>query len=159
VAGSRDIEDFYRLNARSVYSFLVSLCRDPVLAEDLMQETFIKATRALGGYRGGSPRAWLFSIARTVHLDDIRSRSRRPVSVEERDIAVSPDPDPAERDAVEQALAVLPERQRAALLLSDSLGFSGSEVAEALSISEGAARVLVHRARLGFRNAYGERSP
>lgn len=47
------IEDFYREHARAVYAFSVSLCRDPVWAEDLMQDTFSRATRALPGYRDG----------------------------------------------------------------------------------------------------------
>ena len=60
------IEGFYREHAPSVYAFLVSLCRDRAWAEDLMQDTFVKATLAMAGYRGGSPRAWLFAIARNV---------------------------------------------------------------------------------------------
>jgi RNA polymerase sigma-70 factor (ECF subfamily) len=156
VAGNKDIESFYRLHSHSVYSYLVSLCRDRSLAEDLMQDTFIRATRAMGGYRGGSPKAWLFSIARTVYLDDVRRRARRPVLVEERDTAAAPTSDPVEQDAIERALGRLPERQRTALLLSDRVGLAGSEVAFALGISEGAARVLVHRARQGFRLAFEE---
>ena len=62
-----------RMRARS-YAFLVSLCRDPIWAEDLMQDTFVKATRSMGGYRGGNPRSWLFSIARSVFIDDTRRR-------------------------------------------------------------------------------------
>ena len=57
------IERFYRAHADAVYAFLLSLCRDPIWAEDLMQDTFVKATRSIGGYRGGNPRSWLFSIA------------------------------------------------------------------------------------------------
>jgi RNA polymerase sigma-70 factor (ECF subfamily) len=158
VAGFNDIEGFYRLHSDSVYSYLVSLCRDRSQAEDLMQDTFVRATRALGGYRGGSPRAWLFSVARSVYLDDLRRRARRPVLVEERDSAAAPDADLVEQDAIERALRRLPERQRTALLLSDRVGLTGSEVAAALGISEGAARVLVHRARQGFRVAYEEDS-
>jgi RNA polymerase sigma-70 factor (ECF subfamily) len=154
VAESNDIESFYRSHADSVYSYLVSLCRDRTLAEDLMQDTFIKATRAMGGYRGGSPRAWLFSIARTVFLDDVRRRASRPVLVEQLDSAEDVGPDPVEQDAIERALHVLPERQRTALVMSDRVGLSGSEVAAAFGITEGAARVLIHRARQGFRAAY-----
>ena len=158
MAESNDIEGFYRLHSDSVYSYLVSLCRDRSRAEDLMQDTFVRATWALGGYRGGSPKAWLFSVARTVYLDDLRRRARRPVLVEEHDFASAPVSDPAEQDAIERALGRLPERQRTALVLSDRVGLTGSEVAAALGISEGAARVLVHRARRGFRLAYEEDS-
>ena len=155
MADNRDIEAFYRAHAGPVYAYLVSLCRDRTLAEDLMQDTFIKATRALGGYRGGSPRAWLYAIARTVFLDDLRRRERHPMVVAEGpEMAGLPDPDPVELDAIERALATLPERQRTALLLSDRLGLSGAEVAETLGVSAGAARVVVHRARQAFRANY-----
>ena len=72
MADNADIERFYRDHASAVLGFLVSLARDRPLAEDLMQDTFVKATRALGSYRGGSPKAWLFAIAR---FDVYRSRS------------------------------------------------------------------------------------
>ncbi len=149
-----DIETFYRLHAGQVHSYLVSLCRDRALAEDLMQDTFIKATRALGGYRGGSPKAWLFAIARTVFLDDLRRQAKRPSPSEEIEVASPPDHDPVEQDAIERALGSLPERQRSALILADRIGMSGPELAATLGISEGASRVLVHRARQGFRIAY-----
>ncbi len=155
---SNDIEGFYRAHAGAVYGYLVSLSRNRHLAEDLMQDTFVRATRAMGGYRGENPRAWLFAIARSVFLDDLRRRSRRPMVVGEHDVDASPDPDPVERDAIERALAFLPERQRSALVLSDRIGMTGLEVAETLGVSEGAARVLIHRARQGFRVAYESES-
>jgi RNA polymerase sigma factor (sigma-70 family) len=154
LADNRDIETFYRIHAGSVHAYLVSLCRDRMLAEDLMQETFIKATRALGGYRGGSPRAWLFAISRTVFLDHVRREARHPTVSDELDPPRAGESDFAEVDAIERALATLPERQRTALLLSDRVGLSGAEVAETLGISEGAARVLIHRARHTFRATY-----
>jgi RNA polymerase sigma-70 factor (ECF subfamily) len=154
LADNRDIETFYRIHAGSVYAYLVSLCRDRTLAEDLMQETFIKATRALGGYRGGSPRAWLFAISRTVFLDHARRESPRRTAADDLDLPETGESDYAEVDAIERALETLPERQRTALLLSDRVGMSGVEVAETLGISEGAARVLIHRARSAFRRTY-----
>ncbi len=59
MAQHNSIEGFYREHAASVYGFLVSLCGDRTWAEDLMQDTFTKATLAMGGYREGNPRAWL----------------------------------------------------------------------------------------------------
>jgi RNA polymerase sigma factor (sigma-70 family) len=111
------IENFYREHARAVYAFCVSLSRDPVWAEDLMQDTFARATRSLGGYRGGNSKSWLFAIARSVFIDDVRKR--RPVPTEDIDTAHSTDPDVAEIDVISEALAALPERQRTALLLAD----------------------------------------
>ena len=116
------IERFYRTHADAVYAFLVSLCRDPVWAEDLMQDTFVKATRSMGGYRGGNPRSWLFSIARSVFIDDTRRRRAVPVDeIEEKGVM---DSDVAELILIERSLSKLPERQRTALLLADKAGLS-----------------------------------
>jgi RNA polymerase sigma factor (sigma-70 family) len=148
------IERFYQAHARGIYAFLVSLCRDPVWAEDLMQETFVKATKSLGGYRGGNPRSWLFSIARSVFIDDTRRRRAVPVDEIEEEGVV--DGDVAERMLIDEALSMLPERQRTALLLSDMAGMSYAEVSEATGSSLSAVKALIHRARASFRAHYTE---
>jgi RNA polymerase sigma-70 factor (ECF subfamily) len=154
VAPRTDIESFYRDHADSVYAYLVSLSRNRTHAEDLMQDTFIKANRSLAGYRGGSPKAWLFSIARSVFIDDVRrGRDTSPYS---DDAPGRSETDVEERNAIERTLTRLPERQRSALLLSDHVGLSSDEVAETMGISPGAARVLIHRGRLAFRTAYDQ---
>jgi RNA polymerase sigma-70 factor (ECF subfamily) len=148
------IERFYRAHADAVYAFLVSLCRDPVWAEDLMQDTFVKATRSMGGYRGGNPRSWLFSIARSVFIDDTRRRRAIPVDeIEEMGVV---DSDVAELILIERSLSKLPQRQRTALLLADKAGLTYTEVAEAIGCSEAAVKVLIHRARVSFRAHYTE---
>lgn len=154
MAKSPTVEDLYREHSRAVYAFLVSLSRDPVWAEDLMQDTFAKATRSLAGYRGGNPRSWLFSIARSVFIDDVRKRRPEPTEVL-ADPGTS-DPDLAELDAIQRALATLPERQRTALLLADHAGLPYAEIAEALDATPGAVKVLIHRARINFRKSYRE---
>ena len=151
-----DVETFYREHASAVLGFLVSLSRDRALAEDLLQDTFIKATRSLGSYRGGSPRAWLFAIARSTFID--HTRRRRVDPVEEIDQTAPPDPDVAERLVIEDVLSRLPERQRTALVLADQVGMPHAEVAETLGISPGASRVLIHRARSAFRKIYEEQN-
>jgi RNA polymerase sigma-70 factor (ECF subfamily) len=146
------IEVFYRAHAGAVYAFCVSLSRDRIWAEDLMQETFARATRYLGGYRGGDPRSWLFAIARSVFIDD--TRKKRPTPTEELEDSPGEDHDPTLAATIEAALAELPERQRTALLLADHTGLSYSEIGEVLGATPGAVKVLVHRARVNFRKAY-----
>ncbi len=151
------IEAFYREHAPAVYAFLVSLCRDRTWAEDLMQDTFVKATRSISGYRGGNARSWLFAVARTVFLDDVRKR--RPVPVAEMAESPVTDPDLAEADAIARALSTLPDRQRLALVLCDQAGLSYAEVAEAVGCTPAAVKVLIHRARTNFKASYtGEES-
>lgn len=119
-----------------------------------MQETFVRATRAIGGYGGGSPRAWLFAIARSAFLD--AARKRVPEPVEEAEPPASSDPDVAEHETVRRALGRLPETQRTALVLADQLDVPYAEIASVLGRSEGAVKVLVHRSRASFRRAYTE---
>lgn len=146
------LERFYSDHAAAVHAYLIGLCRDPGLAEDLTQDTFVKATRALAGYRGGSPRSWLFAIARTTFLDHVRRR-REYATDAPPEIAVS-DPDVAAVHTVRQVLASLPESQRSALILRDQLDLPYDEVAAALGRSLAATKVLIHRARAAFRAAY-----
>ncbi len=121
-----------------------------------MQDTFVRATRAMPGYRGGSPRAWLFAIARTTFLDDARRRARRPVG-DMVEVAVV-DPDVSEGAMIRSILAALPETQRTALVLRDQLGFPYDEVSRILGKSLGATKVIIHRGRAAFRRAYEKES-
>ena len=154
MATQTTIEDFYRDHSKAVYAFLVSLCRDRVWAEDLMQDTFVKATRSMIGYQGGNPRSWLFTIARSVFIDDVRRK--RPTPTDHIEEAGTSDPDITEVQAIETALARMPERQRTALLLCDRADLSYADVAEAMNITPAAAKVLIHRARMSFRTHYTE---
>ncbi|WP_433258720.1 RNA polymerase sigma factor [Streptosporangium sp. CA-135522] len=109
------MEQLYREHWPLVCGYLLRRTRDPHLAEDLAQETFVKATRALLGWRGESPVAWLLSIARNVLVDHLRrSRTELPL----------PDPDElglgeavTDAVAVRDVLGRLPERQRRLLTL------------------------------------------
>ncbi|HSJ27738.1 MAG TPA: sigma-70 family RNA polymerase sigma factor [Acidimicrobiia bacterium] len=153
-----DIESFYRQHARAVFAFLLSLSRDRTLAEDLTQDTFVKATRSLRGFRGGDPRAWLFTIARSVFID--HTRRRRPIPVDLDDRHPSPSgPDIEERQMIDAVLHGLPDRQRMALLLVDQAGMSYADMAAVVGVSPDAAKGLLHRARRNFRTAYQEMNP
>ncbi|MDX1449465.1 MAG: RNA polymerase sigma factor [Acidimicrobiia bacterium] len=149
------IESFYRDHSRAVFAFLYSLSRDRTLAEDLTQDTFVKATRALAGFRGGDPRAWLFAIARSVFIDHTRRRRPQPTDILEP-VPGPGGPDVEERHVIESVLARLPERQRMALLLVDHAGLSYAEMAAVVGTGPDAAKQLLHRARTTFRTLYQE---
>ncbi|MEU7987447.1 RNA polymerase sigma factor [Streptosporangium canum] len=147
------IEQLYREHWPLVCGYLLRRTRDPHLAEDLAQETFVKATRALLGWRGESPVAWLLSIARNVLVDHLRrSRTELPL----------PDPDELGlREAVTDAVAVrdvlgrLPEQQRRLLTLVYFDGFSLVEVAAMTGRSVASIKTAVWRARAAFAEMYG----
>ncbi|MFO7777432.1 MAG: RNA polymerase sigma factor [Nitriliruptoraceae bacterium] len=148
------MEELYRAHATTVFRFLVGMTRDADLAEDLMQDTFVRATRAMGSYRGGSPRAWLLAIARTTALDRFRTRTEQ--LTDEVPEPSTTDIDVVEQQTVRAALSRLPDDHRTILVLADDLGMPHQEIAEVLGRSPGACRVLLHRARRSFQTAYLE---
>lgn len=152
------IETFYRRHAGAVFAFLYSLSRDRALAEDLTQDTFVKATRAVAGFRGGDPRSWLFAIARSVFIDHTRKRRTDPTDLVEP-IPAAPGPDVEERTVIDAVLRRLGDRQRMALLLVDHAGLSYAEMADVIGASPEAAKQLLWRARTSFRTIYQEFNP
>jgi RNA polymerase sigma factor (sigma-70 family) len=148
------VEELYRAHAPVVFAYLLGLTADRHRAEDLLQETFVRATRAIAGYRGGSPQAWLLAIARTTFLDDLRRRV--PAPTDEHPEPATVDPDVVEQLTVRGALSRLSEPHRTVLVLRDQLGLSYQQVADTIDRSLGATKVLIHRARRAFRDAYAE---
>lgn len=139
-------------------------------AEDLVQETFLRAWKAYHGFEGrSSVRTWLYRIATNVCLTNLEGRPRRPLPtglgtadadardelVQDTDLPwLEPVPDAAvlvaEKDTIRlafvAALQHLPARQRAVLILRDVLRWSAKEVAEALETSPAAVNSALQRA-------------
>ena len=159
------IDRLYRSYRRPIHSYLSRMTGSAQDAEDLTQEVFLKACRQLPARQSSAPcRHWLFQIATYACFDQFRRNGRRPRTepVVDEALLVSPgDPfEQAETAAtIAKALARLSERHRAALILKDVHGFKHAEIAEAMEISEGAAQILLHRARKAFRDAYVELVP
>jgi RNA polymerase sigma-70 factor (ECF subfamily) len=123
------------------------------LGEDLAQETFLRATRAFLGWRGGSPAAWLLVIARNVLIDDAR-RGRRLVPIASAtSIERAADHDELGQ-SVRDVLAELPKPQRRLLELAYLDGFSHAEIASMSESTPAAIRTAIWRARAAFRDAY-----
>jgi RNA polymerase sigma-70 factor (ECF subfamily) len=154
------VETLFAKHHGEIYAYLLRMLRDPELAADLTQDTFVKAYRAYDALeKGENARAWLYQIAHRVALDDFRRRKIvrfLPFTGESKGSSPS-----AERLAMdvrlsgplERALASIPERQRAALLLAEVHDLTGLELAAALGISHVAARALLTRARQSLRFA------
>ncbi len=160
------LEDLYRSYRESVLHYLTRMCGSPELAEELTQETFIKAGAALIGFRGDcSPATWLFRIARNSYLDYLRRPSTTRIDTDE--LLAIPDETPygdpvreyaasEQRSLIAIALAQLPEKQRTIVLLRDAEGLAYAEIADVLGISLSAVKVNLFRARLAFRAAYDQ---
>jgi RNA polymerase sigma-70 factor (ECF subfamily) len=139
-----------------VYGYCFYLLGDHHDAEDATERTFLAALRALPGFRdeGASFRAWLFRIARNTVLNARRGRIRRRTEpLPDSYDRAAPDSDPAgmvaQADELRRALRVvheLPDDRRQVILLRFVDGLSSREIGLVLDRSEGAVRVLLHRA-------------
>ncbi len=147
--------------ADAIFAYLYRLVNNRETAEELTQETFLRAFNARRQLDAiENRRAWVYRVATNVAFDTLR-RGRRFVWLpwSQADELHAPHPDVAdatrERDSVERTLAALPLDYRAPLLLYVVYGLSVLEVAGALGIREGAAKMRIRRAREMFRKAYG----
>ncbi len=132
-----------------LYGTAYLMTSNGAIAEECVQESFLSAWRGIGGFRSGSPlKPWLVRILVNTVLD---LRRRRNLPTEYIEGATLPgEDDPAkqvsDRESIRQALAVLPEEQRQAVMLRYFTGLSTSETAEALGWAEGTVKSRLHRA-------------
>jgi RNA polymerase sigma factor (sigma-70 family) len=152
-----DFDALYRAARDDVYAYAATLLSDRAAAEDVAAAAFERAYRRRDRYdaRRGSPRAWLFGIARNAALDELRRR-RRAASAELPAPAVEQEPGEAlehaaERAAVREALGRLQPRDRELIALKYHAELSNAELAAVLGVSVSNAGTLVHRAMTKLR--------
>ena len=161
----------------SLYAAALRMTRNPADAEDLVQETYLKAYRGFGGFQEGTNlKAWLYRILTNTYINTYRAKKRRP---DETDLDETEDlylyrrlggleAAAAGRSAedelmdwftdseVKDAIEALPDQFRVAVLLADVEGFSYKEIAEILDIPIGTVMSRLHRGRKALQKAlYG----
>ena len=152
-----DFSDLYRAHLRDVYSYSYYRVGNHHDAEDLTEQTFLQAyrhfERAQRESDGRPLRPWLIRIAHNLAANYYRDRSRRPQTQLEDAAVISAPHDTealvegrAELEAVLRGVANLPDDRREALIMRFALGMDNREIARALGRSEGATKVLIHRA-------------
>jgi RNA polymerase sigma-70 factor (ECF subfamily) len=136
-----------------------ALTRNADTADDLVQDTLVRALRSEHLFHGGELRSWLYTILTNLNRNRLRSIARRPIltQIGDNDAADASSPDAGRRD-IERALATLVEDQRAVLLLVVLEGLSYRQVAEIQGVPIGTVMSRLARARTQIR-AYlsGER--
>ena len=154
-----DFDALYRESRDDVFAYAATLLRDGAAAEDVTAQAFERAYRKRSRFdaRRGSPRAWLFGIARNAALDELRRR-KRAATTEIPGPVAAPTPDEAaelaaERDAVRAALSSLAPRDREVIALKYHADLSHAEIAEILGVSASNAGTLLHRAMTKLREA------
>ena len=163
-AGDRDaFQRLYRLHVGRVHGAFFRLAGyDHARAEDLTQEAFIRAWQKLPSFRHESAfGTWLYRLAVNVALMDIRARGADPVSVLDDEHLPDNGETPfcaAERRELEQAIASLPPRARAVLVLHDIEGWKHDEIGSELGMAVGTSKAQLHRARGLLRKILGEQA-
>lgn len=162
--GGGNVDDkftaIYSQYRNQLYSYLHHLTTDPYLAEELVQETFIRAYRFFSKFRGDSSvKTWLYKIALNTYRSHFRKRQTPPTEVPElvadpRDYASSSDT----KMTIMEVFDLLSITDRTLLTLRDVDDCSYAEIANVTGMSEDQVRVGLHRARKRFRLLYTEMS-
>ncbi|MDQ1402263.1 MAG: polymerase sigma-70 factor, subfamily [Actinomycetota bacterium] len=161
----------------ALYNAALRMTRNPADAEDLVQETYLKAYRAFGGFQAGTNlKAWLYRILTNTFINSYRAKKRRPEQTEIEDVedlylyrrlggleaaaagrsAEEEVLDHITDSAVKEAIESLPEQFRMAVLLADVEGFSYKEIADILDIPIGTVMSRLHRGRRALQKALYE---
>jgi RNA polymerase sigma-70 factor (ECF subfamily) len=155
-AGDRAaFEKLYRTHCDRIYALCWRMCGcDAGLAEDMVQEAFVRAWYKLGLFRGDSKfGTWLHRLTVNVVLSDRRIRVKRlqreteMVDEVERTLTGDKDVSAGLRKDLEAAIAGLPERARTVLVLYDIEGYQHNEIAEMTGMAVGSSKAQLHRAR------------
>jgi RNA polymerase sigma-70 factor (ECF subfamily) len=158
----------------ALYTAALRMTRNPADAEDLVQETFLKAYRAFGSFEEGTNlKAWLYRILTNTFINSYRAAKRRPEKADVEDIedlylykrlgelsaigaGRSAEDELLERitdDEVKRAIESLPESFRIAVLLADVEGFSYKEIADITDVPIGTVMSRIHRGRRALQKA------
>lgn len=152
-------EELYRLNVGRIYALCLRMSGNPGLAEEMVQETFVRAWQKLGSFRGASAfSTWLHRVAVNVVLGHQRATSRRAARLSSPlDDAVPdgahPTAHPGEAIDLERAIGGLPEGARTVFVLHDVEGFRHHEISKLTGIAVGTSKAQLHRARKLLRKA------
>jgi len=155
-AGDRlAFEQLYRSHCNRIYALCWRMCGgDRALAEDMVQEAFVRAWNKLNLFRGDSKfGTWLHRLTVNVVLSDRRirvkrlHREREMVDEVERTLVGDRDVYAGLRKDLEAAIAGLPERARTVLVLYDIEGYRHKEIAEMTGMAVGSSKAQLHRAR------------
>jgi len=130
-----------------------ALTRDADVADDLVQDTLVRALRSEHLFHGGEVRSWLYTILTNLNRNRLRSLARRPMllPLDDNDTTDLTGPEAGGRD-IERALGTLVEDQRSALLLVVLEGLTYREVAEVQGVPIGTVMSRLARARVQIKN-------
>lgn len=152
------LEEIYHAYKKPVYNYFYRSTLDSHTAEELTQDTFLKAFKFYNTFKGeSSVKTWLFKIARNTYITYVKSEKRsNEKSIYENEVKCKRDDFAVldERTVIKKVLYKLSEEERSLIILRDINGFSYSEISKIMDFSEGKVKIGLHRARKKFRNMY-----
>jgi RNA polymerase sigma-70 factor, ECF subfamily len=157
-----EFDQLYRSSRDDVYAYAAGLLRDLAAAEDVTATAFERAYRKRSRFdpRRGSPRAWLFGIARNAALDELRRRGKQAAlaadPIDPESVAAPAGEVSERRIVLADALQGLDPRERELVALKFFAGLSHGEIARVLGISESNAGTRLHRVLDKLREACHE---
>ncbi len=163
-ASSGDIEAFgnlYTIYVEQIYRYVFYQVKDKMTAEDITEEVFIKAWRAIDSCkgRGETFSSWLYRIAHNYTIDVLRSRQKRLARETEVTADISYSKQEAEvrlkRQELLEAVARLPQNQKQVIILKFIEGLDNQEIGQVMNKNQGAIRVLQMRALATLRQRLG----
>ena len=172
-SSNQRLADLWSSHGTPIRAYILGLMRDPAEADDLTQETFLRAIRKLDTLNDETKlSAWLYRIATNICHDRYRQLARRRESVS---LDAEPDESPSSRDGlladdsgpaldqlleqgemsdcVQNYINELPDSYRAVILLHDLEGLTNDEIARMLDCTLGTVKIRLHRARTKLKNA------
>lgn len=147
----RKFDDLARALSDDLFRFALWLSRDPALAQDLVQETFLRAWRAMDSLQSpDAAKSWLLTILRREYARTFERKRHPTIALDNVDVVeegiFGPEED-AEQITLQRAVVALEEKYREPLLLQVLMGMSIKEIAGQLELSESAVMTRVFRAR------------
>jgi len=147
-----DIEYLYNEYSKDIYNHLFWLTHNPVLSEDLLQETFLHAIKSISSFRGDSSvKTWLYSIARHLWIDHLRKTKIITINEEISNIIVAIDYDTKlqNKEIVERIFSLIRSKDEKTrkIFFMRVYGYSYSEISEKVCVNENSARVIDFRSR------------
>ncbi|MBS4200910.1 sigma-70 family RNA polymerase sigma factor [Bacillus sp. FJAT-49732] len=158
------LESIYQFYFKDIYRFLLSLCRNHHTAEDLVQETFLRAYLHVEDYENASIKSWLFTVAYHAFIDYHRKQKRIELKQESFfsklfDRKKTPEETVVIQEDIQEIINLLedlPEKQKYAVLLHDFHDLSYTEAATIMNVSLANFKVVLFRGRQAMRRKKGE---
>lgn len=150
-------EEIYNSYKTPIYNYFYKSILNFHTAEDLTEDTFLKAFKYFSSFRGNSSmKTWLFKIARNTLIDYLNTSKYPTIDIAEYAVADEQDHFSRSDDKIliKKVLLKLSEEERTLIILRDVNGFTYIEIASVLNITEGKVKIGLHRARKKFKQYY-----